>query len=174
MLANIIVFDVGSTYTKAAAFHMEKEELTFLGRGQSPTTLNRILDGADAALDQIRNQGVTIDPMARRYSSCSAAGGLRMVALGYMPRVTAKAAKEVAMTAGARVMEVISCEEPPSYRLEVLQEIRPDIILLAGRHGQRRRELSGRECRHYLPCRMPCNGDSGVQPLCSAPGSRTF
>lgn len=34
MLANIIVFDVGSTYTKAAAFHMEKEELTFLGRGR--------------------------------------------------------------------------------------------------------------------------------------------
>lgn len=124
MLANIIVFDVGSTYTKAAAFHMKEEELTFLGRGQSPTTLNRILDARMAALDQIRNQGVTIDPMARRYSSCSAAGGLRMVALGYMPRVTAKAAKEVAMTAGARVMEVISCEEPPSYRLEVLQEIR--------------------------------------------------
>ena len=37
MLANIIVFDVGSTYTKAAAFHMKEEELTFLGRGQSPT-----------------------------------------------------------------------------------------------------------------------------------------
>lgn len=31
MLANIIVFDVGSTYTKAAAFHMKEEELTFLG-----------------------------------------------------------------------------------------------------------------------------------------------
>ena len=60
MLANIIVFDVGSTYTKAAAFHMKEEELTFLGRGQSPTTLNRILDGADAALDQIRNQGVAL------------------------------------------------------------------------------------------------------------------
>lgn len=39
MLANIIVFDVGSTYTKAAAFHMEKEELTFLGRGQSPDNI---------------------------------------------------------------------------------------------------------------------------------------
>lgn len=31
-----------------------------------------------------------------------------MVALGYMPRVTAKAAKEVAMSAGARVLEIIS------------------------------------------------------------------
>lgn len=155
MLANIIVFDVGSTYTKAAAFHMKEEELTFLGRGQSPTTLNRILDGADAALDQIRNQGVTIDPMARRYSSCSAAGGLRMVALGYMPRVTAKAAKEVAMTAGARVMEVISCEEPPSYRLEVLQEIRPDIILLAG--GTDSGDESSVEENVDIICRAGCH-----------------
>lgn len=67
-----------------------------------------------------------------RFSSCSAAGGLRMVAMGYMPRVTAKAAKEVAMTAGARVMEVVSADEPPEFREEVLREIKPDIILLSG------------------------------------------
>jgi len=132
MTANILVFDVGSTYTKAAAFHLEGEELTYLGRGQSPTTLENIMDGAGKAEESIRSQGITFADSVQRYSSCSAAGGLRMVALGYMPRVTAKAAKEVAMTAGARVMEVISVEEPPSYRMEVLQEIRPDIILLAG------------------------------------------
>ena len=55
-----------------------------------------------------------------------------MVAMGYMPRVTAKAAKEVAMNAGARVLEVVSQDEPPEWRLEILREIRPDIILLAG------------------------------------------
>lgn len=55
-----------------------------------------------------------------------------MVALGYMPRVTAKAAKEVSMTAGARVMQVVSADEPLSYRREVLMEINPDIILLSG------------------------------------------
>ena len=49
-----------------------------------------------------------------------------------MPRVTAKAAKEVAMTAGARVMQVVSAEEPLSFRREVLMEINPDIILLSG------------------------------------------
>ena len=55
-----------------------------------------------------------------------------MVALGYMPRVTVKAAKEVAMTAGARVMQVVSADEPLSFRREVLREINPDIILLSG------------------------------------------
>lgn len=132
MLANILVFDVGSTYTKASAFLLAGEELTFLGRGQSPTTLENIMEGASRAEHAIRKQGVEFADCVKRYSSCSAAGGLRMVALGYMPRVTAKAAKEVAMTAGARVMEVISFEEPPAYRMEVLQEIKPDIILLAG------------------------------------------
>lgn len=132
MQANILVYDVGSTYTKAAAFSLERGAFTFLGRGQSPTTLHNVMEGAGKAEAAIRAQGVELAADARRYSSCSAAGGLRMVALGYMPRVTAKAAKEVAMTAGARVMQVVSAEEPLSYRREVLMEIGPDIILLSG------------------------------------------
>lgn len=132
MLANILVYDVGSTYTKAAAFRLDHGTFTFLGRGQSPTTLENILEGAGKAEAAIRAQGVEFDESMKRYSSCSAAGGLRMVALGYMPRVTAKAAKEVAMTAGARVMQVVSADEPLSYRQEVLLEINPDIILLSG------------------------------------------
>ena len=31
MLANISVFDVGSSYANAAAFQMKEEDLTFLG-----------------------------------------------------------------------------------------------------------------------------------------------
>ena len=71
-------------------------------------------------------------PVVEEYASSSAAGGLRMVAMGYMPRVTAKAAKEVAMSAGARVLEIISCENEPSFKVEILKETNPDIILLAG------------------------------------------
>jgi len=132
MTANILVYDVGSTYTKAAAFSLRNEKLDFLGRGQHPTTLEDISVGARGAVEEILKLGVEIEPDAKKYSSCSAAGGLRMVAMGYMPRVTAKAAKEVAMTAGARVMEVVSADEPPEFREEVLREIRPDIILLSG------------------------------------------
>ena len=132
MLANILVYDIGSTYTKVAAFFEKDEALTYLGRGQSPTTLSNVLDGARGAEADLSAQGITLAPDVRRYSSCSAAGGLRMVALGYMPRVTVKAAKEVSMTAGARVMQVVSADEPLSFRKEVLREINPDIILLSG------------------------------------------
>jgi uncharacterized protein (TIGR01319 family) len=132
--ANVLVYDIGSTYTKAAAFHLDSagNEVEFLGRGQSPTTLDDVLVGAGMARQAVEALGIRFGNEVRQYAACSAAGGLRMVALGYMPRVTAKAAKEVAMTAGARVMEVISWDEAPEYREEVLREIRPDIILLAG------------------------------------------
>lgn len=132
MLANILVYDIGSTYTKAAAFSDECGRLAYLGRGQSPTTLSDVMEGTRGAEEALRTQGIDFAPKVRRYSSCSAAGGLRMVALGYMPRVTVKAAKEVAMTAGARVMQVVSADEPLSFRREVLREINPDIILLSG------------------------------------------
>ena len=132
MKANTIVFDIGSTYTKAVAYHLKKGSLCFLAAGQAPTTLSDVAVGAAQAEQTISAQGIAFEEDVKRYSSCSAAGGLRMVAMGYMPKVTAKAAKEVAMTAGARVMEVISVDEPPEYREEVLHEIRPDIILLAG------------------------------------------
>jgi len=132
--ANVLVYDIGSTYTKAAAFHLSADgnEVKFLGRGQSPTTLHDVLVGVGLARQAVEERGIRFSNEVREYATCSAAGGLRMVAMGYMPRVTAKAAKEVAMTAGARVMEVISWDEAPEYREEVLREIRPDIILLAG------------------------------------------
>ena len=132
MTADLLVYDVGSTYTKAAAFSLRGGRLAYLGRGQSPTTLDDVMTGVRGAEGEIAAQGIALAPGVERYSSCSAAGGLRMVALGYMPRVTVKAAKEVSMTAGARVMQVVSADEPLSFRREVLLEISPDIILLSG------------------------------------------
>ena len=130
--ANLLVYDVGSTYTKASAFSLRDGRLSFLGRGQAPTTLDDVMAGVGRARSAIERKGIRVDEDVRCYSTCSAAGGLRMVALGFMPRVTAKAAKEVAMCAGARVLEVISHEVAPESRYEILREINPDIILLAG------------------------------------------
>jgi uncharacterized protein (TIGR01319 family) len=132
MQANLLVFDVGSTFTKVAAFHFAANELDFLGRAQSSTTVDNIETGLNLARQSLAEAGIQVAQEHQIFSTSSAAGGLRMVALGYMPRVTAKAAKEVAMSAGARVLEIISSEDPPEYRLQVLMEIQPDIVLLAG------------------------------------------
>jgi uncharacterized protein (TIGR01319 family) len=132
MAERLLTYDVGSTYSKVSAFQRTGSGLEFLGRGQHSTTLEDIGAGLEAGRRSLGPEMQTALENAPILASSSAAGGLRMVAMGYMPKVTAKAAKEVAMNAGARVLEVVSHDEPPEYRLEVLREIRPDIILLAG------------------------------------------
>ena len=57
MKANILVYDVGSTYTKGAAFALADGKLTFLARGQHPTTLENISDGARGAEAESRAKG---------------------------------------------------------------------------------------------------------------------
>jgi uncharacterized protein (TIGR01319 family) len=129
----LLVFDVGSTFTKAGAFELQGGKLSWLGRAQAPTTVEDIEIGlSNAAAAIAESLGRVRLSADRTYAASSAAGGLRMVAMGYMPRVTAKAAKEVAMSAGARVLEVMSYDDHPEQKLEMLREIRPDIILLAG------------------------------------------
>ncbi len=127
-----IVYDIGSTYTKLSVFSMDNGVLSFDGRGQALTTLDDVMLGISAARKEVESKGICLEENAKTYSTCSAAGGLRMIAVGFMPRVTVKAAKEVAMCAGARVLEVVSHDDKPEYRLEILREICPDIILLAG------------------------------------------
>ncbi|XEQ98582.1 hypothetical protein SPX_34740 [Sporomusa paucivorans] len=132
-LIDTILLDVGSTFTKATAIDSIDGELIWLARAQAPTTVTDINQGLGSTLQGLAAACRVNSITARNIqASSSAAGGLRMVAMGYMPRVTAKAAKEVAMNAGARVLEVMSFEDKPENKLEMLCEIQPDIILLAG------------------------------------------
>jgi uncharacterized protein (TIGR01319 family) len=124
-----LVIDIGSTYTKQRLFKDSKLKAS----AQSPTTLDNVYKGIMEGQEKIKEKlGLSSLETEHFLAASSAAGGLRMVAMGYMTRVTAKAAKEVAMNAGAKILEVISFEDKPEYRIEVLKEIKPDIILLAG------------------------------------------
>lgn len=124
-----LIMDIGSTYTKQRLF----KDFELVAATQSPTTVDNVYEGIEAGKKMMREllKDNKISPQ-HVLSSSSAAGGLRMVAMGYMARVTAKAAKEVAMNSGAKILEILSSEDPPEYRIEVLREINPDIILLAG------------------------------------------
>lgn len=124
-----LVIDIGSTYTKQRLFKNYK----LMGSVQSPTTVDNVYRGIKTGREKMKEL-LKVDEIKSEHvlSSSSAAGGLRMIAMGYMGRVTAKAAKEVAMNSGAKILEILSNEDPPEYRIEVLREINPDIILLAG------------------------------------------
>jgi len=156
MQANLIIYDVGSTYTKVAAYNKTRDRLELLGRGQVATTIDDIQSGIGNCNALLGGAGIEFNRDCELYSTSSAAGGLRMVAMGYMPRVTAKAAKEVAMNAGARVLEIITHEDPPDYRVEILREIKPDIILLAGGTDGGDQENLLDNARHIVAAKVKC------------------
>jgi len=124
-----LVIDIGSTYTKQRLF----KDCELVATVQSPTTVDNVYKGIKAGRDKMKVLlGEEKIEAKHVLSSSSAAGGLRMVAIGYMARVTAKAAKEVSMNSGSKILEIVSNEDRPEYRVDILKEINPDIILLAG------------------------------------------
>ena len=170
-MVDTVVFDVGSTFTKVAAFAWNDGEYHWLDRAQAPTTVADIDLGLIQANEQLaENLGVKTVVGREVLATSSAAGGLRMVAMGYMPRVTAKAAKEVAMNAGARVLEVMSFEDPPENKREMLCEIRPDIILLRRWYRWRRCGLHAGGCRNYPQQSGAGHGSHCRQYRCSVRG----
>ena len=122
-----LLIDFGSTYTKVIAVDMEKE--TIIGRAQSPTTVTTdITIGLNNAMSQL---AIDQSKIENRYASSSAAGGLRMAAIGLVPELTLEAARRAALNAGAKVV----C----SYGFEIDEEIvhaiesaQCDIVLLCG------------------------------------------
>ncbi|MDR1796322.1 MAG: glutamate mutase L [Clostridiales Family XIII bacterium] len=123
-----LAIDVGSTYTKLRLI----DGATAVAAAEVPTDLEDVGRGIRRGLEALGAQAGAAPEAAQTLASSSAAGGLRMVAMGYMARVTAKAAMEVAMNSGAKILEVISSEDPLDFRVQILKEIRPDVVLLAG------------------------------------------
>ena len=105
---HIVVVDVGSTYTKLTLMQMRDGSLVHLGRSQCPTTVEGIHEGLEAA----RSGLGSLSPLAKdkatmTLATSSAAGGLRMVAMGYMPKVTANNALQLPYDGRRRVLGIV-------------------------------------------------------------------
>lgn len=126
-----LLVDFGSTYTKLTVVDLEKEEI--VATAKDITTIeDNIMIGYDKAYSKIegiiKQQNVNF---VNKLACSSAAGGLKMIAIGLVPDLTAEAAKRAALGAGARVLKVYSYE----LTLTEIEEIKNsdlDIILLAG------------------------------------------
>ncbi len=126
-MSKVLLTDFGSTYTKMTAVDLVTEEIT--GQVRVPTTANTdLLVGYFQGLDELKQKGTDFD---FKLASSSAAGGLRMVAVGLVPELTSEAARRAALGAGARVEKTYSYELTQRDLLEIAQED-PDLILLAG------------------------------------------
>jgi len=127
-MAVAILIDVGSTWTKGVAVALPGGQL--IARDAHPTTLAvGIMAGARAVIDALTHAAG--GDVAFRAATSSAAGGLRVAAIGLVPDLTGIAARQASLGAGARVV----CTA--SYRLAVddlaaIAQARPDIVLLSG------------------------------------------
>ncbi|ACL70294.1 methylaspartate mutase accessory protein GlmL [Halothermothrix orenii] len=121
-----LLIDIGSTYTKVTLIDLEKIEIR--GQSQAHTTVfEDVTIGLKEALAGIKDW-----EKARYKLACSsAAGGLKIVAIGLVPDLTAEAARRAALGAGSKVLKTYSFELTDSEVREI-EGIKPDIILLAG------------------------------------------
>lgn len=128
-MANVLLIDFGSTYTKITAVDIEREVI--LGTARGITTVDTdIMDGLNQALAELFAKTGKLE-FSKVLGCSSAAGGLKMVAIGLVPELTAEAAKRAALGAGAKVLGVF-CHELSEYEIEDIAELKPEIILLAG------------------------------------------
>ena len=125
----VLLIDFGSTYTKVTAVDVENEKV--LGTAQSFTTIETdVGDGLSRALSLLESKTGNLE-FSETYACSSAAGGLRMVTSGLVPELTAEAARQASLGAGAKVLKVYSFQLTEDDIEEILT-INPDIFLLVG------------------------------------------
>jgi len=128
-MKTVLLIDFGSTYTKVTAVDVESGVL--LGTADSYTTIETdIGEGLANALKKLHSQTGPITYEAR-YACSSAAGGLRMITSGLVPELTAEAARQASLGAGAKVLKVFSFQLTEDD-LDEIRDIKPDIFLLVG------------------------------------------
>lgn len=124
-----LTVDFGSTYTKLTLIDVANAQIVATASAFTTITTD-VLEGFNNAWQKILVQQP--DAHYDRLLSCSsAAGGLKMVALGLVPSLTSKAAKMAASSAGAKVVKTYAYEISHAEQEEIY-EINPDLVLLCG------------------------------------------
>jgi uncharacterized protein (TIGR01319 family) len=131
-----LLIDFGSTYTKLTLVDVEKEEI--MATSKDITTIeDNIMTGFNKAFDKLKSilneKNIDIEKInfIKKIACSSAAGGLKIYAIGLVQELTADAAKKAALGAGARVMKTYSYELN-NHEVEEIKNSNADILLLAG------------------------------------------
>lgn len=129
-MANYLLIDFGSTFTKLCAVDTDKCEI--IGTASDFTTVETdISEGYQKALTKLINKvGYKVN-FEQVVACSSAAGGLKMAAIGLVKELTVEAAKRVCLGAGAKV-DLVFSHHLNKGEIEQIIEKKIDIILLAG------------------------------------------
>jgi uncharacterized protein (TIGR01319 family) len=126
----IALADFGSTYTKLSL--VDPDDGTLLARAEAPTSIGTdLMDGYAAALAAAKGSAGGAIEVEEAIAASSAGGGLRVAAVGLVADLTAAAARQAALNAGARIGSVLA-GALGDEQLDELRAARPEIILFAG------------------------------------------
>lgn len=148
----ILATDCGSTTTKAILIEKQGDEYRLVCRGEAPTTveapfedvtlgvINAITEVQELSGRRLLCEGTIIRPATATegtdlyLSTSSAGGGLQIMVVGLVRRMTAESAERAALGAGAIVMDALALDDGrlPHERIERLRQLRPDMILVSG------------------------------------------
>lgn len=125
-----LFIDFGSTFTKLTLIDIEKEEI--IATAKSYTTVETdVANGYHKAYKELMSKVDGDIDIIKKLACSSAAGGLKIAAIGLVPDLTAEAAKRAALGAGARVIKTYSYKMN-NHEIEELRDSNADMILLAG------------------------------------------
>ncbi len=135
MKIDILVAEIGSTTTVVNAFNgIDGDSPEFVGQGQAPTSVleGDVNVGLNGAIDDLK-QKLQADTISYQQlvATSSAAGGLKMTVHGLVYDMTAKAAREAALGAGANI-HLVTAGKLRRTDIKKIEQIRPNIILIAG------------------------------------------
>ncbi len=122
-----LLADIGSTFTKLCA--VDTDAGAIIAQATAPTTVAEDVNlGFEAAR---RRLNPPIGAATATLACSSAAGGLRIAAVGLVPQLTMAAARQAALGAGGKVIHTCAFELTESDTAD-LRRRQPDMILLSG------------------------------------------
>jgi len=129
-MQNYLLVDFGSTFTKLTAVDLEKEDIIATSKAITTVDTNIILGYEEALAKLYKKIGSNIE-FDQIIACSSAAGGLKMVAIGLVEELTTEAATRVCLGAGAKV-ELVLSHNINNAEVQSILDKKIDIVLLAG------------------------------------------
>lgn len=125
-----LMIDFGSTFTKLTAVDSEKEDIIATS-SHFTTVASDITIGYEKALKVLYDKIGKEVKFDKIIGCSSAAGGLKMCAIGLIEELTVEAAKRVCLGAGAKV-DLVFSHHLTKGEVQEIKDKNIDIILLAG------------------------------------------
>lgn len=185
MKIDVLVAEIGSTTTVVNAFNgIGTDNPAFVGQGQAPTTVleGDVTVGLKGAIDSL-TKNLQADELTWNdmLATSSAAGGLKMTVHGLVYDMTVRAAKEAALGAGG-IIKMITSGKMRRTDLKKIQEINPNIILVAGGvdYGERDTALYNLEMILSMGLNIPViyagniENQEEVRLMCEEAGNQVY